>query len=260
MGQMVCPGGMGPIVFRDGTCEEVCRELGEVICHSRMGDMLTCLSWVVRGKWFTMGGIGEMVYHGWNGWKWFTMCGMGEMVCRGGMREVFCYGCMNEIAHIGIDFTETSKTQRYGKNYQVKIRVQEINGRAIGREITRRCGNEGQHRYLNDVDWTTLRFLRAANSFIPDARDDGADMRNCAFILRQPGREFFVIISGNGDWEYDFSEDADGEIYGRCVRKPFLRYVWDGTKSLVVRVISFAASTAAGFLTGGLSGFRALTY
>ena len=69
-----------------------------------------------------------------------------------------------------------------------------------------------------------------------------------------------MIISGKGDWEYDFSEDADGEIYGRCVRKPFLRYVWDGTKSLVVRVISFAASTAAGFLTGGLSGFRALTY
>jgi len=148
---------------------------------------------------------------------------------------------------------------RHIQNYQVQIRVQEINGRAIGREITRRCGNEGQHRYLNDVDWTTLRFLRAANSFIPDARDDGANMRNCAFILRQPGREF-VIISGNGDWEYDFSEDADGEIYGRCVRKPFLRYVWDGTKSLVVRVISFAASTAAGFLTGGLSGFRALTY
>ena len=145
------------------------------------------------------------------------------------------------------------------QNYQVKISVQEINGRAIGREITRRCGNEGQHRYLNDVDWTTLRFLRAANSFIPDARDDGANMRNCTFILRQPGREF-VIISGNGDWEYDFSEDADGEIYGRCVRKPFLRYVWDGAKSLVVRVISFAASTAAGFLTGGLSGFRALTY
>ena len=144
------------------------------------------------------------------------------------------------------------------QNYQVQIRVQEINGRAIGREITRRCGNEGQHRYLNDVDWTTLRFLRAANSFIPDARDDGADMRNCAFILRQPGREF-VIISGDGDWEYDFCEDADGEIYGRCVRKPFLRYVWDGAKSAVVRLFSFVASTVTGFLTGGLSGFRALT-
>ena len=114
--------------------------------------------------------------------------------------------------------------QYYDPN--VRIRVEEINGRAIGREITQRCGNEGQHPYLNDVDWTTLRFLRAANSFIPDARDDGANMRNCAFILRQPGRDFF-IISGNGDWEYDFCEDADREIYGRCVRKPFLRYAWE---------------------------------
>ena len=40
MDEMVCPGRMGPIVFRDETCEEVCRELGEVICHSRMGEML----------------------------------------------------------------------------------------------------------------------------------------------------------------------------------------------------------------------------
>ena len=112
---------------------------------------------------------------------------------------------------------------------------------------------------MNDEDWTTLRFLRAANSFIPDARDDGADMQNCAFILRQPGREF-VIISGNGDWEYDFCEDADGEIYGRCVRKPFLRYVWDGAKSAVVRLFWWVASTAAGFLTGGLfGGSKALT-
>ena len=37
---MVFPGRMGPMVFRDGTCEEVCNELGEVICHSRMGEMV----------------------------------------------------------------------------------------------------------------------------------------------------------------------------------------------------------------------------
>ena len=83
-------------------------------------------------------------------------------------------------------------------------------------------------------------------------------MRNCAFTLRQPGREF-VIFSGNGDWEYDFCEDEEGEIYGRCARKPFLRYVWDGAKSAVVRLFSFVASTVTGFLTGGFSGFRAST-
>ena len=78
-------------------------------------------------------------------------------------------------------------------------------------------------------------------------------MRNCAFILRQPGR-VRVIISGNGDWEYDFCEEADGEIYGRCVRKPFLRYAWDKTKSAVVCLFGRVALTAAGILTGGLYG------
>ena len=95
------------------------------------------------------------------------------------------------------------------------------------------------------MDWATLRFLRIASSLIPAARDDGANMRNCAFIFRQPGREF-LIISGDGDWEYDFCEDVDGEIYGRCVRKPFLRYFWDAAKSSVVRLRSCLALTATG--------------
>ena len=100
------------------------------------------------------------------------------------------------------------------------------------------------------IDLTTLRFLRAANPFILDAKDDGANMRNCAFILRQLGREF-VIISGNGEWEYDFCEDEDGEIYASCVRKPVLLYVWNAAKSVVRDVFSLVASspsTSAGFL------------
>ena len=60
-------------------------------------------------------------------------------------------------------------------------------------------------------------------------------MNNTAFILRQPGREI-VLKSGNGDWEYDFCEDCDGMIYGRCVRKPFLHFAWDNLKSIVVRI------------------------
>ena len=119
--------------------------------------------------------------------------------------------------------------------------VNEISGLNIGKQIIKRCGNEGWHPYLNDVDRKTLRFLRAANTFIPDARDDGANMRNCAFILRQPGSEF-VIISGNGDWEYDFCEAADGKIYGRCQRMPFARYAWDAAKSAVVRLTQFGLS------------------
>ena len=95
------------------------------------------------------------------------------------------------------------------------------------------------------MDWATLRFLRVVNSFIPDARDDGANMRNCAIVLRQPGREI-VIISGDGDWEYDFCEDVDGEIYGRCIHKPFQRYFWDAAKLSVVRLLPCLPLTATG--------------
>ena len=120
----------------------------------------------------------------------------------------------------------------------VKIYVYEITAPVLGRELVRRCGNEGQHRYLDATGYTTLRFLRAAISFIPDARDDGGDMRNAAFILSQPGQEF-LIQAGNGDWEFYFAEEADGQIYGRCVRKPLVRYMWDGFKSAVCRIGSF---------------------
>lgn len=142
---------------------------------------------------------------------------------------------------------------RHTKHYTI-IPVTEINGRTIGREILKRCGNEGQHPYLDRGDVTTLRFLRAANSFIHDALDDGADMRNTAFILRQPCREI-VLKSGNGDWEYDFCEDFDGDIYGRCVRKPLLRFMWDKTKSAVVRIVQFAASLVPAVLWGRPSAF-----
>ena len=109
------------------------------------------------------------------------------------------------------------------------------------------------------MDRTTLRFLRAAISFIPVARGDDANMRNCSFIFRQPGREF-VVISGDGDWEYEFCEDAVGEIKGRCVRKPIQRYVWDGAKAFVDRSLASGALPATGLYTGGLSGLRAWTH
>lgn len=39
MGGMVCPGGIGLMVNRNGTCEIVMSSMGEVICHGRMGEM-----------------------------------------------------------------------------------------------------------------------------------------------------------------------------------------------------------------------------
>lgn len=80
-------------------------------------------------------------------------------------------------------------------------------------------------------------------------------MKNTAFILRQPGREI-VLKSGNGDWEYDFCEDTDGEIYGRCIRKPLRRYVYDKATSIVVRIFNSAFNSVPNLLGGGLRALR----
>lgn len=101
--------------------------------------------------------------------------------------------------------------------------LKELSKVAIGREEVSRCGNEGgaQRRYkeneITDEEYmaieTTRRILRAARAFIPDAQDDGADMKNAAFILSIPGRDF-GIKAGKRDWEDVFEEEEDGEIYG----------------------------------------------
>ena len=143
----------------------------------------------------------------------------------------------------------TSVFYGFKLQYYTNILVGEINGRTIGREIIKRCGHEGRHAYLEGEDEAFLRFLRAANSFIPDAEDDGADMKNAAFILRQPGREI-VLKSGNGDWEYDFCEDSDGEIYGRCIRKPLFHNVYDKATAAVVTISTFAVVTLLPILLG----------
>lgn len=98
------------------------------------------------------------------------------------------------------------------------LRVDKVSSTVLGKEIIKRCGIEGQHGNLNEEDQTTLRFLRAAISFISNANDMGADLTNAAFIISQPGREF-IIQAGNGDWEFYFSEDARDVVHGHCVRK-----------------------------------------
>lgn len=136
------------------------------------------------------------------------------------------------------------------QHYSDEVVLKEISKVAIGREEVRRCGNEGsaKGRYEGEeityeeyrAIETRRRILRAARSFIPDAQEDGADMKNAAFILSIPGRDF-VIKAGDGDWEYVFEEDEDGEIYGRCVRQAFLRYLYNKATNTICRVLSFAA-------------------
>ena len=98
------------------------------------------------------------------------------------------------------------------------VRVDKISSTVLGKEIVKRCGIEGQHGNLNEDDQTTLKFLRAAISFISNANDMCADLTNAAFIISQPGKEF-IIQAGNGDWEFFFSEDAKDVVHGCCVRE-----------------------------------------
>jgi len=119
------------------------------------------------------------------------------------------------------------------KNYSRgnKIFVEGITRVTLGRELIRRCGNEGQHRYLDAAGYTTLRFLRAAIAFVPVALNDGADMSNAAFIFSQPGGDFY-IQAGSADWQYYFAEDQNGKIYTRNIRRSFARYWWESAKSV----------------------------
>lgn len=109
---------------------------------------------------------------------------------------------------------------------------------ALGKVLIAECGNEGKHPYLSYEEKVTLQFLRAAISFVPLALDTGADMRNASFLFAQPGREF-AIVAGNGDWEFYFSHSQYGDIFGYCVRKPWMQYAWDSIKSTFRRVGSF---------------------
>ena len=123
----------------------------------------------------------------------------------------------------------------------VTIKVPNINPVSLGKELLRRCGNEGQWPYNDAVTTTTLKFLQASISYIPLALETSADLSNAAFILSQPGNEF-VIRSGNADWEFYFSQDYKGDISGKCLRKPYLRYYYDKISSTVRSILSLASA------------------
>ena len=97
--------------------------------------------------------------------------------------------------------------------------MKHINGQTLGRELTRKCGEEEQWPKLDAPGKTTLRFLRYAISYVPSALKVGADLNNTSFIFNQPGREF-VITSGDGDWEFYFYQDEKENIIGEKIRQP----------------------------------------
>ena len=48
--------------------------------------------------------------------------------------------------------------------------------------------------------------------------------------------ENLLLGSGKGDWEYYFSEEGYNNIIGKCVRRPWLRFIWNGITSTVSRL------------------------
>lgn len=113
----------------------------------------------------------------------------------------------------------------------VRIVVYKITSPALGAEV-RKLESKGR---LTEHDRTTIKFFKAAINFLPTAMEDGADLTNALFIFAQPGREF-TVKAGKGDWEYYFSEEGYNNITGKCVRRPWLRFVWNGITSTVSRL------------------------
>ena len=79
---------------------------------------------------------------------------------------------------------------------------------------------------LSKHNETSIKFLKEAISCIPLANEDGADFENAAFIFNPPAGHF-IVIAGKSDWEYYFSEGGSNNITCKCVRKPWLMYLWN---------------------------------
>ena len=100
--------------------------------------------------------------------------------------------------------------------------MKKITAIALTEEVEKKQNKER----LSEHDETSIKFLKEAINCIPLANEDGADFENAAFIFNPPVRQF-IVIAGKGDSEYYFSEDGSNNITCKCVRKPWLMYLWN---------------------------------
>ena len=75
--------------------------------------------------------------------------------------------------------------------------VGKISATTLGKEIIRRCGNEGQCDSNTHAQSLIRNFLQAGITFLPDAEKAGVDLSKVTFIMALPGSEF-VLKSGSG--------------------------------------------------------------
>ena len=100
------------------------------------------------------------------------------------------------------------------------VRVDHLTSPVLGKELSKRCGEGGseQRLNLNNGGRRVLRFLTEVILLMPVVMIE-ADLQNTAFIFAQPGKEF-VIVAGDGDWEFYFAESVDGDICCTLKRMP----------------------------------------
>lgn len=100
------------------------------------------------------------------------------------------------------------------------INVPEITVPGLGRILVQKCGNEGNHLYLDETKKVTLKFLRAAIDFIPLALEVAGDLENASFFFAHPGNDF-AIKAGKEDWQFYFSQLADAYMVVACASQHF---------------------------------------
>ena len=102
--------------------------------------------------------------------------------------------------------------------------MKKITAIALGEEVGQKKIQNKER--LSEHNETSIKFLKEAISCIPLADEDGADFENTAFLFNPPAGKF-IVIAGKSDWEYYFSEGGSNNITCKCVRKPWLMYLWN---------------------------------
>ena len=112
-----------------------------------------------------------------------------------------------------LDYPEKKKNSREENNRDCSWR----------RGRTKKIQNKER---LSEHNETSIKFLKEAISCIPLANEDGADFENIAFLFNPPAGHF-IVIGGKSDWEYSFPDGGSSNITCKCVRKPWLMYLWN---------------------------------
>ena len=125
----------------------------------------------------------------------------------------------------------------------------EITAAVLGRLLISRCGNEAQWPSNTTAQRRDREFLQRGISFITEAKEEGADLQNTAFIFCFPGQNF-AVTSGNHGWEFIFYIE-NGDVKVRCTRVVttrrrlgnFVRERWN-------RIVDYGRNFAYQALTG----------